>query len=293
MKIGVLTNSLAMAGLRDVDRIADWAAANGFAELEIGPATILDEEKLEKVMERSDIRINSFLFCRNFLLPDDGPAFKEQLIYRIKLAGRLGIPRVHTSTGIDRGWDWDKKFDFYDGIRKRPMRSMDKVVDFLNEMLELAESCNVKLALETCPVMGNIAISPYLLEELFARIDSDRLGIAYDPSHFIWEMMDPYAPILEFKDKIFHVHAKDTEVNRERLNRVGILSDYSWWRYRVPGLGEIDWNKIVSNLDEIGFDGCISIEHEDPVWSGTPEKVLRGNLIGKHTIEKAMNLDTM
>lgn len=293
MKIGVLTNSLAQAGLRDIDCIADWAVANGFEEIEVGPATTIDEAKFEKVAERSDIKIGAFLYCRNFLLPDDGPAFKAELVKRIELAGKLGIPRVHTSTGIDRGVEWDTKFDFYDGIRKRPIRSMDKVVDFLNEILELAEKNNVKIGLETCPVMGNIAISPYLIEEIFSRVDSDRLGLAYDPSHLVWEMMDPYAPILKFKDKIFHVHGKDTEINRERLNYVGILSDYSWWRYRVPGLGEIDWNKIVANLYEIDFDGCISVEHEDPAWSGSPEKVLRGNLIGKHTIEKALNLDTM
>ena len=114
---------------------------------------------------------------------------------------------------------------------------------------------------------------------------------AYDPSHLVWEMMDPYEPILRYKDKIFHVHGKDTEVNRHRLNYTGILSDYSWWRYRVPGLGEIDWNKIVSNLYEIGYDGVISIEHEDPVWEGTKEKVEKGLLIGKRTIEKALHME--
>ena len=245
-------------------------------------------------MGKGDIKVGAFLYCRNFLLPDDGPAFLEELMKRIDLAAELGIEKVLTSTGIDRGWDWDEKFDFYDGIRKRPIRSLEKVVELFKPILELAEKKNIKIGWETCPVMGNIAISPYLIDILFERLQSDKLGLAYDPSHLVWEMMDPYEPILKYgrQGKIFHVHGKDTEIDRTRLAYTGILSDYSWWRYRVPGLGEINWNKIVSNLYEVGYDGVVSIEHEDPVWEGTKEKVERGLLIGKRTIEKAIHMES-
>lgn len=288
----MLTNSLFGVGEKDFTKVANWAASQGFQEIEIGATVPLDKKVFSEIMEKGDIKLGAFLYCRNFLLPDEGPVFYEELIKRINLAGELGIPKVLTSTGIDRGWDWDPNgFDFYDGIRKRPIRSLDKVVELFSRVLELAEKKNVKIGWETCPVMGNIAISPYLIDELFARLKSDNLGLAYDPSHLVWEMMDPYEPILKYKDKIFHVHGKDTEINRTRLAYTGILSDYSWWRYRIPGLGEINWNKIVSNLFEIGYDGVVSIEHEDPVWEGTKEKVEKGLLIGKHTIEKALNME--
>ena len=68
------------------------------------------------------------------------------------------------------------------------------------------------------------------------------------------------------------------------------MSDYSWWRYRIPGLGEIQWNKLVSNLFEAGYDGVISVEHEDPVWEGTMEKVQKGLLIGQKTLRHAINM---
>ena len=80
----------------------------------------LDKEAIYKVMCEGEIKVGAFLYCRNFLLPDDGPGFLDELMKRIEIAGELGIEKVLTSTGIDRGWDWDTKFDFYDGIRKRP-----------------------------------------------------------------------------------------------------------------------------------------------------------------------------
>ena len=294
MHVGMLTNSLFGVGETDIVKVADWAASQGFEEIELGGSVPLDKRAIDAVMGKGDIKVGAFLYCRNFLLPDDGPAFLEELMKRIDLAAELGIEKVLTSTGIDRGWDWDEKFDFYDGIRKRPIRSLEKVVELFKPILELAEKKNIKIGWETCPVMGNIAISPYLIDILFERLQSDKLGLAYDPSHLVWEMMDPYEPILKYgrQGKIFHVHGKDTEIDRTRLAYTGILSDYSWWRYRVPGLGEINWNKIVSNLYEVGYDGVVSIEHEDPVWEGTKEKVERGLLIGKRTIEKAIHMES-
>src|SRR5690606_2664056 len=119
--------------------------------------------------------------------------------------------------------------------------------------------------IENCPLMGNIAISPHMWNEIFSRIDSDKLKLAYDPSHLIWLFIDPYAPIIEFGHKIGHIHAKDTEINYDTLRRTGILfnpkhgeiDSSGWWRYRVPGLGEVNWNKIIDHLNQIGFDGTV------------------------------------
>lgn len=290
MKIGFLTNSLYQQGETELPQIVDWAVENGFTELEIGKTVPLDEALFTKIMEEGRIRLGALIICCNPLLPgEEGMAAKAAVMQRIKLAGKLGIPKVITSTGIDRGWDWDPDgFDFHDGIRKRPIRSLDKAVDLLNEYLELSAAAGTKICLETCPAMGNIAISPYLLERIFDRIPEKRLGLCYDPSHFVWEMMDPYAPVFQFRDRIYHIHGKDTEIDRARLNKTGILSDYSWWRYRIPGLGEINWNRLISDLYEIGYDDVVSIEHEDPVWEGSTEKVKKGLLIGKRTIEKAL-----
>ncbi len=209
------------------------------------------------------------------------------------MAGKYNIPKFITSTGIDRGVDdIDPRGGPLDGIRKRPIHSLDRGVDFIKECLDISAAAGTKICLETCPLMGNIAISPILIEALFNKIDDERLGVAYDPSHFVWEFIDYYGFIKELGiKKIFHVHGKDAEVDMQQLRRSGILTDNSWWRYRIPGLGEIDWNRIVSCLYEIGYDGTISIEHEDPVWEGSLEKVQKGILVAKRTLERAIDME--
>ena len=101
-------------------------------------------------------------------------------------------------------------------------------------------------------------------------------------------MVDPYAPIDEFKDRIFHVHAKDAAIDREQLAQTGILTDFSWWSYRIPGRGELDWKKLLGMLKANGYDGTISLEHEDAAYEGTLEAVENGLLDGKAYLEQSM-----
>ena len=217
-----------------------------------------------------------------------------ELKKRIKFAGALGIDKVVTSTGIDKTieegiYDRDPNVkDRGNMIRRIPVRSLDRVVDLFGPLLELAEKNNVRLCFENCPLMGNIAISPVMWRRIFERLDSDKLGIAYDPSHLVWEMVDPYAPIDEFKDRIFHVHAKDAAIDREQLAQTGILTDFSWWSYRIPGRGELDWKKLLGMLKANGYDGTISLEHEDAAYEGTLEAVENGLLDGKAYLEQSM-----
>ena len=97
--------------------------------------------------------------------------------------------------------------------------------------------------------------------------------------------MDPYKPIVDFKEKIVHIHAKDTEILSEVLNEKGILTDFSWWRHRLPGWGALDWRRIFSLLMEIDYQGVVSIEHEDPLFTGTKEKVTEGLSMAKQHLE--------
>ena len=111
-----------------------------------------------------------------------------------------------------------------------------------------------------------------------SQLDSDRIGLCYDPSHLIWQFIDPYSNIFRFKEKIFRFHAKDTHVDMEKLSLYGVQQYMKWWQHRLPGLGDLDWNRIVDDLYQIGYDDAIVIEHEDPVWEGTLEKVEKGIL---------------
>lgn len=296
MRIGFLTNSLAeeakrqgSGSFRTLESIAEWAAENGFTDLECGPSLPLDEEMYAKVLEQGKIGITALIYCRNYLSTDEAEAKEHlaQLRKRIEFAGRLGIEKVVTSTGIDKSveegiYDRDPAVkDRGNMIRPIPVRSLKRFVDTFGPIVELAEKQGVKLCFENCPLMGNIAISPVMWNLIFERLDSSMVGLAYDPSHLVWEFMDPYEPICEFGDRIFHFHAKDTAIDRERLRRTGILTDFSWWTYRIPGRGEIDWKRMFKELKKIGYSQTVSIEHEDKDYEGSLEAVKEGLVASK------------
>lgn len=272
MRMSLLTNSLAGVGINDLHTIADWAYANNIKELDVGPSIKMDRDVFESIQNSGKVSIKTMIYCRNFLSSnvEEAEMHQKTLIEKIKFAGEVGIEKVVCSTGVAQ--------ESYEGVCFDPMRSFDKVVDLTNRFLEEAEKANVKLCWENCPVMGNIAVSPDVWAALFDKINNPRLGLCYDPSHLVWQFIDPYKYIFEFKDKIFHFHAKDTHVDQELLQRYGVQQHLKWWKHRLPGLGDIDWNRIVDNLYQIGYDGAIAIEHEDPIWDGSEEKVKLGIL---------------
>ena len=307
MKIGFLTNALVEQARRSgsdafstLPQVADWAAAHGFTDLECGPMLPLDRAAYEQVLGEGRIGISALIYCRNYLStdPEEAAQHLAALRERIEFAGALGIDKVVTSTGIDKSvveglYDRDPALrDRGNLIRRIPAQSLDRVVDLFGPLVELAEKNNVRLCLENCPLMGNIAISPVMWKKLFERLPSDHLGLAYDPSHLVWEMIDPYTPLLEFKDKIFHVHAKDTAIDRVKLARTGILTDFNWWSYRIPGRGELDWRRLLGQLIAEGYDGTLSLEHEDAAYEGSVEAVENGLLDGKAWLETCMAPET-
>lgn len=307
MKIGFLTNALVEQARRSgsdafstLPQVADWAAAHGFTDLECGPMLPLDRAAYEQVLDEGRIGISALIYCRNYLStdPEEAAQHLAALRERIVFAGALGIDKVVTSTGIDKSvveglYDRDPALrDRGNLIRRIPAQSLDRVVDLFGPLVELAEKNNVRLCFENCPLMGNIAISPVMWKKLFERLPSNHLGLAYDPSHLVWEMIDPYTPLLEFKDKIFHVHAKDTAIDRVKLARTGILTDFSWWSYRIPGRGELDWRQLLGQLTAEGYDGTLSLEHEDAAYEGSVEAVENGLLDGKAWLEKCMAPET-
>jgi len=138
---------------------------------------------------------------------------------------------------------------------------------------------------------GNYAYSPELWEALFNELPDKNFGLNLDPSHLYWLRIDYIRTVKDFATKIFHAHAKDTEILSDGVYNYGILGKQvnpepwksGWWRYRMPGLGEIDWQKFITTLQEYGYDYVLSIEHEDPVWEGSEEKVKKGLQLGlKH-----------
>jgi sugar phosphate isomerase/epimerase len=156
--------------------------------------------------------------------------------------------------------------------------------DVFTPLAAYAEKKNVKLAFENWPRNGTmLATTPEMWDAMFNAVPSPAIGLCYDPSHFVWQGIEYIQPIWDFKDRIYHAHAKDTEILLHGRNRYGIygrlLGDTTpanWWRYRLPGYGVVDWRKYIDTLYQVGYDDVLSVEHEDREWASTQEVALKG-----------------
>lgn len=281
-----LTNVIVGAGVWTLVDVANWAEKNGFSSLEVGPTIPMDRAAFNDVLSAGKVDISALIYCRNYLSTDGDEAqlHISELKKRIEFASEFKIPVVVTSTGIDKSVE-EGVYDRADSVRKTPVRSMDKFVRVFTPIVELAEKHGVRIAFENCPLMGNIAISPVMWRIIFERIDSKNVGLAYDPSHLVWQHIDPYAYIPEFADKLFHFHAKDTEIDRTRLGETGFLTDFSWWKYRIAGKGELNWERLRDQLKLADYKGVISIEHEDPDYEGSLDLVREGLVKGREFLQ--------
>ncbi|MGI6578473.1 MAG: sugar phosphate isomerase/epimerase family protein [Eubacteriales bacterium] len=286
-KISVLTNVIVNSGVKNLRDVAELAASLGFSGLEVGPTLPLDEHAFEEVLTNGIVDISALIYCRNYLSTDAEEAnfHIQELKKRILFASKFDIPVIVTSTGIDKSIE-EGVYDKADSIRKIPARSLNEFERVFTPIVDLAENHGVKIAFENCPLMGNIAISPAMWELIFERIKSDNIGLAYDPSHLVWQHIDPYLYILDFSDKIFHFHAKDTQIDRKKLGKYGFLTDFSWWKYRIVGDGEIDWTRLRDLLKQARYNGAISIEHEDSRYEGSFELVNEGLKKGLEFLKK-------
>jgi len=145
--------------------------------------------------------------------------------------------------------------------------------DYTN-FAKMAEDKGVKIAFENWPAYGGyphtggtMAYSPDAWQKMFDAVPSKALGLEFDPSHLLWQGIDHMVALRKFKDRVYHVHAKDTEVFYEKRNTVGIFGD-GWWTYRIPGLGEINWPQFIAELYTMGYTGGVAIEHEDDRFDG-------------------------
>jgi sugar phosphate isomerase/epimerase len=116
----------------------------------------------------------------------------------------------------------------------------------------------------------NLAISPKIWRAMFEKIPSPSFGLNYDPSHLVWQMMDPVKPIYEFAERIFHVHAKDARLYRDKLDDVGILATpLEYHAPKLPGLGDVNWSAFFAALTDVRYTGSVCIEVEDRAYEGS------------------------
>ncbi len=163
------------------------------------------------------------------------------------------------------------------------------------DVAKIAEGHGVKVGFENWPGMYgyplsgvNIAYTPENWDRMFDAVPSPALGLEFDPSHLYWLGIDHLWAVKKYASRIYHVHAKDTEILVDQRNQHGILSTWPWWRYRIPGWGEIDWTKFISALNDIGYSGGMAIEHEDPIFAG--DRRVEGLVLGYKYLSERLAL---
>lgn len=248
---------------------------------------LCDDEYAKHILDyakEKNVEISSLAYYPNTMDADleKRTAAVEHLKNLIKASSKLGVGMVTTFIGRDQS--------------KTVEENLELVKEIWPPIIELAETENVKIAIENCPMLfgadqwpggQNLMTTPAIWKKVFEILNSDNLGINYDPSHFVWQMIDYIKPIYEFKDKIFHVHYKDIKLYRDRLDNVGIMAyPLGFMSPKLPGLGDVDWGKYVSALTDIGYDGCTCIEVEDKAFEGTKEKVLASLKLSKRYMEQ-------
>jgi sugar phosphate isomerase/epimerase len=147
------------------------------------------------------------------------------------------------------------------------------------DIVRHAEAAGVNLGIENCPMLfsldewpggKNLAVSPGIWRAMFDAIASPHLGLNFDPSHLVWLHIDYVRCVRDFGSRIFHVHAKDTRIDPDKLYAVGILG-LGWETAKLPGLGQVDWGPLFSALTDAGYNGAVCIEVEDRAYEGSLE----------------------
>ncbi len=199
--------------------------------------------------------------------PDEAKVYIDHIKKVIRAAALLGINQMNTFIGRD----WTKSVEANWPRFKRTWKPL----------VRYAENRGVRIGIENCPMFftgdewpggKNLAHSPALWRRMFEDIPSDHFGLNYDPSHMVWQQMDYLRPMRDFADRLFHVHAKDVRIDRDRLDDVGIMATPNEYHTpKLPGLGDVDWGRFFSVLGDTGYDGPVCVEVEDRAYEGSLE----------------------
>ena len=289
---------------RSFEETIDFAAANGFrcveimcwpkgkAERRYAGVTHIDVGTLTQARARSirsyaaekGVYISGLGYYPNPLDPDPAKArvFVDHIKKVIRAAALLEIPVMNTFIGRDFTRSLDENFKLF-------RKTWPPIV-------KLAEDLGVKIGIENCPMLftndewpggKNMAISPAVWDRMFDIIPSATLGLNYDPSHMVWQMMDPIQPIYDYKDRIHHLHLKDARVYPDRLARNGILATpLTYHSPKLPGLGDVDWNRFFTAVTDIRYRGPVCIEVEDKAFEGSPQDIEKAILTARNYLRQ-------
>ncbi len=294
MKLGVFTTLLSNLSLEESLK---YFKSLGIEAVEIGcggypgnahanPEVLLNDDNaldtFKGLIKDYDVEISALSCHGNPVHPDKATAkyFDDAIRNTILLAEKIGIHQINTFSGCPGDCETAKYPNWVtcpwpdDFGKILDWQWNDVLIPYWKDMAEFAKAHGVdKIAFEMHP--GFCVYNTDTMLRIREAV-GPTLGANFDPSHLIWQGMDPVAVIRALGDAIFHVHAKDTKMDKYNTARTGVLDTKPYgdeinraWIFRSVGYGndEVYWKDIVSNLRLVGYDHVLSIEHEDSLMS--------------------------
>lgn len=256
MKVGMLTAPFAQEPFSEVLDFAEEAAIPCLevvahpGSLHINPARFTAKHAAamtESLLERG-LEISALAYYTNTTDAKKAKPIQDHAKKVIDAAALLKVPTVCMIAGMPAS-----------GMTK--LETIQSVLPkVFKPILTHARKKGVRIALENWFQTCLQGLDTF--DALFEAIPDENFGLNYDPSHLYHQECDYFLPVSAYSDRIFHVHAKDTWVDAAVRARVGIYGS-GWWRYVIPGFGAIRWGEFITHLRLSGYDGVLSIEHED------------------------------
>lgn len=226
--------------------------------------------RIQELLSRFGVSISGLGYYPNPLASDRAEAEHAigHLEKVIEAAAKLGVEVVNSFIGRDPKLTVDANWP--------------RFLEVWRPLIARAESVGVRIAIENCPMLfgadewpggKNLATSPAIWRRMFADIPSPNFGLNFDPSHCVWQRIDYLAALHEFRDRLFHIHAKDARTDVSALAQHGALAYPKLWHTpKLPGMGDLNWGAFIGALADTGYDGAVAVEVEDRAFEGSLEK---------------------
>ncbi|MDD2561349.1 MAG: sugar phosphate isomerase/epimerase [Eubacteriales bacterium] len=217
------------------------------------------------VCDNWDVRLDGFAPADLAGKPEAIRAWaKEEMITTARAAKKLGVKVV---TGFMGSPIWKYFYSFPQTSEEMIERGFQEVLEVWSPVFDAFDQNGVKFALEVHP--SEIAYDYYTTKRLLDTFKwRDTLGLNFDPSHLVWQGMDPVMFLEDFHERVYHVHAKDVAVNLNGRN--GVLGSHlpfgdvrRGWNFVSLGHGDVDFDKICRVLNQYKYTGPLSVEWED------------------------------
>lgn len=252
----------------------------GVTHLDVTNFSADDAQAVNTLCRKYGVSISGLGYYPNPLDPDieAREVVVQHLMKVISAAKMLGLTIVNTFIGRDWKLSIDDQWETMKSVWRR-------IVDH-------ADQSGIRIAIENCPMIfgknewpggKNLANTPGTWRRLFAEFP--QLGLNYDPSHLVWQMIDIPRSIKEFGCRIIHVHAKDARIDLDDLYEQGVMG-HQWHTPKLPGMGDVNWGAFFGALTDTGFQGAVCVEVEDRAFEKTLQDRERSLVLSKRFLKQ-------